>query len=414
VAQSGQAAIEEQVPGSALPERPPDAVTPPPGNPRFPLFDGLRALAALSILVYHTGTLSRAGEGEAGLSPYLARLNVGVAIFFVISGFLLYRPFLAARAGSSPRLRWRDYARRRVLRIVPAYWVALTVLAIYPGLPGMFGAHWWVYYAFGQDYSQSTVIQGLGPAWSLGCEVVFYALLPLIAAGMAHLAAWRGRRFSWILELSVLFCLSLLSGGWRAYVDSHLGTPTSTFASTFAWFALGMALAVVNFELSRRPRALERVARYAWLGWVVAPVAYVAMCRGLGLSSAFVFAQKTTVAQDLGVYALSGVLAAALAVPAAFARSPSGAVNRILSARPVAWLGLISYGVFLYHFPIAQKLNGGYTTGGDATVRFVWLTAATAALAVIAGALSYYVIERPLLHLKERRVRSPRAVEVAR
>src|SRR2546423_1191046 len=218
-------------PGRTAVSESPDALTPPPGNPRFPLFDGLRAVAALSILVYHSGTLSRAGEGQSGLAPYLARLNVGVAIFFVISGFLLYRPFVAARAGLAPPVRLRDYARRRVLRIVPAYWVALTVLAIYPGLPGVFGPHWWVYYGFGQDYSVDTEIRGLGPAWSLGCEVVFYAALPLIAAAMGYAVRQR-RRASWTLELGVLLGLSLLSVGWRAYADSHAGTPTSTFATT--------------------------------------------------------------------------------------------------------------------------------------------------------------------------------------
>lgn len=410
----GLARTPTEAPPAATPEGSPDALTPPPGNPRFPLFDGLRALAALSILVFHTATLSRAAEGDAGLSPYLARLNVGVAIFFVISGFLLYRPFLTARSGGAPRVRWRDYARRRVLRIVPAYWVALTVLAIYPGLPGMFGPHWWVYYAFGQDYAQSTEIQGLGPAWSLGCEVVFYALLPLIAAALAHLSRRRSGQVSWRLELSALLGLALLSGVWRAYAVQHPGTPTSTFATTFAWFALGMGLAVVNFELSRRPLLLARVARYAWLGWVLALGAYAGMCRGLGLSGAFVFAQKPTVAQDLAVYALSGIVAAGLALPAAFESTPAGIAGRILRARPVAWLGLVSYGIYLYHFPIAERLNGGYTAGSDATVRFLWLTAAAAALAIAAGAASYYAIERPVLRFKERRARSAGAVGVAR
>src|SRR5437868_11868840 len=165
-------------PPPAAPEPPraaPAALTPPPGNPRFPLFVGLRAVAALSVLLYHAGFYSRADEGATGLSPYLTRLNVGVAVFFVISGFLLYRPLLAARAGQGPPVRLRDYARRRVLRIVPAYWVALTVLAVYPGLPDMFSGRWWVYYGFGQDYGTRTVVDGIGPAWSLGCAVVVHA-----------------------------------------------------------------------------------------------------------------------------------------------------------------------------------------------------------------------------------------------
>jgi len=99
------ASNEERAPAALTPApgKSPDALTPPPGNPRFPLFDGLRAVAALSVLLYHAGFYSRANEGATGLSPYLARLNVGVAVFFVISGFLLYRPLLAARASQDLR-----------------------------------------------------------------------------------------------------------------------------------------------------------------------------------------------------------------------------------------------------------------------------------------------------------------------
>src|SRR4051794_25208005 len=106
------------------------AVAPPPGNPRFPLFDGLRAIAALSVLVYHTSAYSGA-QRESIVAPVLARLNTGVVIFFAISGFLLYRPFVAARMDARPGPGTFKYARRRFLRIVPAYWVALTILAFY-------------------------------------------------------------------------------------------------------------------------------------------------------------------------------------------------------------------------------------------------------------------------------------------
>jgi peptidoglycan/LPS O-acetylase OafA/YrhL len=366
------------------------------------------------VLVYHAGYFSRANEGGAGLSPYLARLNVGVAVFFVISGFLLYRPWLAARIGDGAPLRLRDYARRRVLRIVPAYWVALTVLALYPGLPGVFSGRWWAYYGFAQDYSAHTVVYGIGPAWSLGCEAVFYALLPFLSLGLERVGSLAGRRVWWPLELTVLGGLSATSFAWRAYVHAHPGTPSSTFASTFAWFAVGMLLAVASV-CRRRGSRLETIARYSWTGWPLAAIAYLVICRGLGLGGGFVLFEHQSTFQDLAVYALSGVVACGLVLPAAFERSPPGVTERLLGARAVAWLGLVSYGTFLYHYPVADALSGGVSSGGNATTRFLWLAPATAAIAIGAAVLSYYLVERPALRFKERRRPRPGpAFEIAR
>ncbi len=159
----------------------PPVVAPPPGHPRFPLIDSLRALAALGVLFAHVGFLSqtiarhRYGAGVANLS-------IGVAVFFAISGFLLYRPFFNSEITAAPRPPATDFLRRRVLRIVPAYWLALTVLAIYPGLPVVHTHEWWRYYFFLQVYSPLFAIFGLTVAWSLCIEVTFYALLPLYAA----------------------------------------------------------------------------------------------------------------------------------------------------------------------------------------------------------------------------------------
>src|SRR3954468_20104855 len=125
--------LVEERPGTPVPGAAPDALRPPPGNPRFPLVDGLRAFAAIAVVITHTGFLSTFNaHGLAG--EVTARLDVGVTLFFIISGFLLYRPFVAARLEHRPAPRIPVYARRRVLRIVPAYWLALTVLAIWPGL----------------------------------------------------------------------------------------------------------------------------------------------------------------------------------------------------------------------------------------------------------------------------------------
>ena len=184
---------------------PSPAVAPPPGNPRFPLFDSLRGLAVLAVLVYHvfllTGALNRRGLGDA----VTVAGSVGPTLFFAISGFLLYRPWVAAKAEEKPQPSTARYLRRRALRILPAYWLALTVLAIWPGITGVFTEDWWRYYFFLQLYDARTLGLGIPVAWTLCVEVTFYLLLPLWA-----LAA---RRLSRQGELVALGLLALVGAG---------------------------------------------------------------------------------------------------------------------------------------------------------------------------------------------------------
>lgn len=105
---------------------------------RFPCFDGLRALAALSIVVVHVSAYSGA-DGLSGFRDLLQRMDAGVAIFFVLSGFLLYRPFVAAHLHGRAQPATRPYLWRRFLRIYPAYLVVLTVVVYVFGAPG--GCH---------------------------------------------------------------------------------------------------------------------------------------------------------------------------------------------------------------------------------------------------------------------------------
>ena len=102
---------------------------------------------------------------DSPLRPYLAQPIAGVTVFFVISGFLLYRPFVrrAARRGE-PAPDTRAYAWRRFLRIVPAYWLALTVIAIWLSLDTVFDPAWHipVFYGFAQIYVHPLELDGLG------------------------------------------------------------------------------------------------------------------------------------------------------------------------------------------------------------------------------------------------------------
>jgi peptidoglycan/LPS O-acetylase OafA/YrhL len=377
-------------------------VAPPPGNPRFPLFDGLRAIAVLSVVVTHTALLSGANE-LAWYGKYTARLDVGVTIFFLISGFLLYRPFVAAHLEGKPGPRVRDYARRRVLRIVPAYWLALTVLAIYPGLVHMWRSDSWAYYLFLQDYDSTWTFGGLQPAWSLAIEAAFYVALPFLAYAMRRAGAGRSRGARVWIELVAITALLVASVVLRAATP---GSPASqvhiTLPGTFDWFALGMLLAVASAALAGRrdPGVVQLLRRWPSLAWVIALVLFWFTSTQLGLGGTLFF--RVTTAQGMAQHLLYGAIAFFLLLPAVFAGDAGGLPQRLLANRFVAWLGLISYGVFLWHHPIALKLTESDDRGLFRSARMLGITTATLAIAIACAALSYYLVERPILRFKDR------------
>ena len=150
---------------------PSPAVAPPPGNPRFPLFDSLRGLAVLAVVTYHVFVFTTALDRRGIADAVAVAGGQGPLLFFAISGFLLYRPWVAARADGRAPPRTGRYARRRALRILPAYWFALTALAVFPGIAGVFTGDWWRYYFFLQLYDPDTVVLGIPVTWTLCVEV---------------------------------------------------------------------------------------------------------------------------------------------------------------------------------------------------------------------------------------------------
>src|SRR5579864_2107294 len=250
------------------------------GGVRFPQVDSLRAIAALSVFIFHVG-----GEAFPGptIGAYTGRLNLGVTIFFVISGFLLYRPFAAARLqpGRSALSSGR-YAWHRFLRIVPAYWVALTVGVVLLSIPGVFGRDAIVYYGFGQAYSLRTDLGGLGQAWTLSIEVAFYVFLPFWAWALARIPAADARQRLHV-ELGALAALAACSLAYKFLLLGGLGG--LSFQLQFALanalpryldvFAGGMALAVASvwFEEHPLPRPLAFLDAHSWIPWALAGVA---------------------------------------------------------------------------------------------------------------------------------------------
>lgn len=399
---------------------PSPAVAPPPGSPRFALFDALRGIAVLCIIAYHVTSITGAMNNSALGDLYAVLGNQALIFFFVISGFLLYRPYAAAHADRRRPPNAARYGRRRAFRILPAYWTALTLLAIFPGIVGAFSHDWWRYYFFLQDYSNRTLSGGIPPAWSLCVEVTFYLSLPLWALLVrrihAHLtSSWLSSEL-WPLAAVALFGALVQLAASRLLVSQLLAT---SLLGECIWIALGMMLGVLSVADARAaiPRgAVRAVAEHpglCWLGAAACLAAATAILHPGGLFNIIVSLRtRQPIARTLAGILLTAGLSAFLVAPAVFGEQLGGWPRRLLAWRPLAYLGVISYSVYLYHLVVAELLGersdpshfsvaGLGLVGKIHTLTTPLLFVLTLAGSVLLATASYYLIELPFLRRKE-------------
>jgi peptidoglycan/LPS O-acetylase OafA/YrhL len=394
----------------------PDVIAPPPHHPRFPLTVGLRGIAAIAIIVGHAWFFTGGFGGFTTSLPnrLVVRWDGVVAVFFMLSAFLLYRPMIAHRVGGPAAPRTGDYARRRFLRLYPAYWVALTALAIFPGLFGVFSHNWWAFYSL-TDFLDLNHLHtacppseefrcGLPQSWTLGIDLTFYVALPFYAA-LTALIARRLRPQSWIRWeiglLVVLAAASLLLGGAPAHLRDEAWFRYS-FLGYFYWFALGLGLAVISVVYSRaerQPRLLRELAARPGLCWAGGFLVYLATVFLFG-DVPFVFGFND--AEYVWLNLIQGVGATLFFLPAVFANPNRGIPAKVLGHPFLMWTGLISYGLLLWHGTVAVMLGSLFGSGEG----FWTVLIAEIVIAVPLATLSYYFVERPLMKFKYRPLRS--------
>ena len=374
----------------------------------FPCFDGLRAIAALSVIIVHTSFPSGFSTRQHVWGAYTSRLEIGVAVFFLISGFLLYRPFAAAHLEGRPGPAVRPYLKRRILRIVPAYWVALFFAAyvlhtVRPPIDTLKSVI--IYFGFLQIYFSNYVLHGISAAWTLCVEMSFYLFLPLYAALQA---AWSRRSRDRLRhELIGLAVLVVASEAWKVAVFAHK-SGQQTGAGTWLpaqldLFAAGMLFAVASAWWSSGDRREPTVLGRPWVpavSWLLALVCFWAVSTRLGLPRIPVY--EATLGQAIGRQLLYGAFAFFLLVPAVFGPQERGLIRRALSSRPAVALGVISYGIYLWHETWMLKVLDWlhrplFRTG------FLKLTIAVTVLAVASAAVSYVFVEQPFQRLGRRK-----------
>jgi peptidoglycan/LPS O-acetylase OafA/YrhL len=359
--------------------------------------DSLRAIAALAVVGYHVAPYAGALESSF-LTAVAAQLSTGVALFFVISGFLLYRPFVLTQAAGEPLPSMRAYAWRRVLRIVPAYWVALTVTGLMIA-PEVFDRPV-LFYGFLQIYSPGAVFEGIPVAWTLCIEMSFYAALPLIAIALRRLA----RRSVWRTQALGVAVLFLVGVGWRGLAlasdSDFLRNSLNTLPAYLDWFAAGMGLSVLTAWLQTRetsPRLVALVERAPGLCWGVAGAAVAANAWVWGRRY---FGGEQSEAAMMAVHLTELITALGLIVPAILVGTGREPVRRLLARPALLWLGMVSYGIYLWQFAALDAV--GETTPLELDVGDIslWWVPVGVAACIFAGALSWYLLERHALKLR--------------
>lgn len=381
----------------------------------FPLLEPVRGIAACLVVAFHTATTFGVADGPGLLRQLVGRLEVTIWIFFVMSGFLIYRPFVRAHLADEPRPSTAGYAWRRFLRVAPGYWVALTVTTVWLDMPGVFG---WPeaprQYLLIKNYWEESYVAGLGPAWSLCVELQFYVLLPVYALVLRALPA-RSRRTSLEVAAAAVLIVASVWLKWDA-----MSRPGTLGARHVWWYfdalGAGMLLAVVQSQLARRPqppRWAVAVGRAPGLWFAAAGLVYLYMSLWMGLNGDY--RQPLDRNQIMERHLWYVVMAFLVVVPCVFGDPSQGVTRRVLGWRPFAFLGRISYGIYLYQvLVLVLMVRRGL---GDVEVlgqQFLTWCVVVIGLTIVCATVSWYAIERPALRLKHwvsDRPRAPKRVD---
>jgi peptidoglycan/LPS O-acetylase OafA/YrhL len=357
--------------------------------------NGVRALAALAVVVHHAASVSGSTAGSAAASRVASVLDGGVAVFFVLSGFLIYRPFADGHLDGTGGPLTGPYVWRRLVRIVPAYWAALTILWIV-GVVSL-GNDWWRYYAFAQSYSRSTALGGIVPAWTLNVEVAFYLFVPLWAAAVRWTARRSGLKAK-TAELAGCAALALAAAVMRALVSAAdpvwRGLSFQWLPTNVDLFAAGMAISIV--AVGGSARAHKGKAPWDAVGWTAAAVVFAGYAVMVGGPTFEMLADPN--GAYIGLFwqrrqLVLAVVAVLIVAPLVLAPRPARRVDRGL----VAWVGVVSYGLYLWHLPVMEAVAAEWRRHSADPVPFAVVLVVGALVGLGAAAASWHLIERPVL-----------------
>lgn len=366
-----------------------------PHGGRYASLDGYRAIAAVSVVVYHVRNrmLGAHGRGRSDVIDNLG--NYGVAVFFLLSGFLLFAPVsrrLFEREAQVPVAR---FLLRRFVRIFPAYWIACVGFAFVTDDAHRRAVEPWKSFLLFDGG-----LRFLGVSWTLVIELWFYGLI----AALGLVLPWalrRCRHDQAVLagQLVLLVVMAVIAQVWRVRVTVDvrtLVTYLNWIPSYFDWFAWGMLLAVLAVWVDRGgrlPSSLHGLAQRTWVCFGLAAFAYwTIMAVSVGATGE---ASAELRATTLLRYTMQPIAAFLVLLPAVLGRTDTR-VQRLLRRPTVAAVGTISYGVYLWHLSVLAVIDRYAWMKGS----MAWAMFALAVVLVVSSVLatlSYRLIERPAL-----------------
>jgi len=368
--------------------------------------DSLRGLSTILIVLYHISFVSGYTVAHANSSgAYIDRLNIGVAIFFVLSGFLIFRPFAHSLIHGSPLPKTRNYYLKRAARILPGYWLALFVLAGLDALTIVNTSGFIRNVFIVHSFTEHNVFTGIRQAWTLAIEMSFYVVVPAFAYIFVRQTKRRDGPVSVSSLLKALSVLFLSAYVFRLFIHQtdfwFLKTAHIWLPSHMDTLALGMGLAV----LVEAPTSSETLSKVR---------IFLANHTGaFVLSSVFVWFMSANINMAIGLnksefhiellgHFLYGMASVLLVAP--FCVDSRSLLVKAMSLRLFTWLGTISYGIYLWHMAFlegnfAEKYMPYTENDGQVLLRFLVVLPASIAIA----SLSYYVIERPIMRAVSKR-----------
>jgi peptidoglycan/LPS O-acetylase OafA/YrhL len=370
----------------------------------FDGLDGLRALAAFLIVLHHAGFASGLTFTSDWVGPFLARMEIGVPVFFLLSGFLLFRPFVAAQFAGERPSDVVGFWLRRLVRIFPAYWLAYFVLLAVGAISVVGIAGYPANGLLAHIYRPLWVKSGITQSWSLGTEISFYLVLPGLALIGARLGAGRSINRQAIRLLT--FCAGLAALSLVFRLGMHMVSPywaNSYGAVSRLWlpsyldvFGTGMGLAVLSAWAEHRSLVagyLASITRRVWPWYLAALVMYWMVCTQLELGRGL---EMGTFPMEVARQTFYLGVALAMVFPVIFADPQRSLIVRFFCHPVMAFLGSISYGVYLWHQAFLTWIRQ-ILDWPEFQANFLVLVAGASLGSAAVAYVSFRLLEQPLM-----------------